>query len=175
MKKILKVVGVALCLIVFTQNSNAQIRFSAGLDVGKVLETGYGLNIGLALGAEKPIGDNMGLTFQTGYDIITLDKDVMGSGASSSMIPIQAGFKYYFTDNESGLYGHAQLGVTNFRIKQDFGGFVGSVSASSTDLSYAVGAGYLVNENIDLGLRYNIISGNGGSLAYIALRAAYNF
>ena len=65
MKNILKVVGVALCLVAFTQNSNAQIKISAGADLGYVTNEGYGLAYGLALGIEKPLGDNMGLTFQT--------------------------------------------------------------------------------------------------------------
>jgi Outer membrane protein beta-barrel domain len=171
MKKILKVIGVALCLVAFTQNSNAQINVSAGLDLGFVLEEGQGLTYGLALGLEKPLGDNMGLTFQTGYDIISVE----GDGASAALIPFQAGFKYYFMDNESGFYGHGQLGMTTYRVTVDLGGF-GTVSGSSTNLSYAVGAGYLVSEHIDLGVRYNIVSGSEGTgIGYVALRAAYVF
>lgn len=177
MKKLLKVVGVALCLLAFTQNSNAQVKFSAGLDVGKVMETGYGLNFGVLLGGEYLLGDNMGITLQAGYEVLTLSEDNFGSGASSSMIPFQGGFKYYFTDNEGGFYGHAQLGLTNFKFKQEIG--AASYEFSSTGLSYAVGLGYLIGGNIDLGVRYNIVSvnNNGASstLKYAALRAAYQF
>lgn len=165
MKKILKVVGVALCLVAFTQNSNAQVKFSAGLDVGKVLEEGYGLLYGINLGAELPIGDNMGACFNAGYDMIGNDFE----GLSTSMIPLLGGFKYYFTDNTSGAYAKLDLGMTQFRASG--GGF----SSSSTDLTYGLGGGYLVNENIDLGLRYNIISGDGASTGLVAIRAAYNF
>jgi hypothetical protein len=169
MKNILKVVGVVLCLVAFTQNSNAQIKFSAGADLGYATNEGYGLMYGLALGVEKPLGDNMGLTFQTGYDIMSLE----GEGASASLIPLQAGFKYYFTDNEGGLYAHGQLGMSMFKYKIDTG--FGTYESSGSYLSYGAGVGFLVNENIDLGLRYNMVSSEGESLNYMALRAAYNF
>lgn len=169
MKNILKVVGVALCLVAFTQNSSAQIKVSAGADVGYVTNEGMGLMYGLALGVEKPMGDNMGLTFQTGYDMLTTDIE----DASFSLIPFQAGFKYYFADNESGFYGHGQLGVTMYRFTYDYG--IVSGSESKTYLSYAAGVGYLVGEHFDLGLRYNIVATEGTSLNYIALRAAYVF
>ncbi len=165
MKKILKVVGVVLCLIAFTQNSNAQVKFSAGLDVGKVMQEGYGLLYGVSVGAELPIGDNMGVCFNTGYDLVGNEFD----GLTTSMIPLMGGFKYYFSDNTSGAYGKADFGMTQFRASGE--GF----SSSSTDLTFGAGAGYLVNENIDLGLRYNIINGEGESTGLIALRAAYNF
>lgn len=167
MKKILKVVGVALCLVAFTQNSSAQFKASVGADIGYVTNDGMGLSYGLALGGEYLIGDNMGITFHTGYDIVSTDFE----GLTFSLIPLQPGFKYYFTDNESGLYGHAQIGLTMSRSSSDFG------SSSSTNLSYAAGVGYLINEHIDLGLRYQIVSAEEGgtSLKWIALRAAYNF
>lgn len=170
MKNILKVVGVALCLVAFTQNSSAQIKISAGADVGYVTNEGFGLMYGLALGVEKPMGDNMGLTFQTGYDILTTDVE---GGGTFSLLPLQAGFKYYFADNESGFYGHGQLGVSMYKYSYDYGYVSGS--ESKTYLSYAVGAGYLVGEHFDLGLRYNIVASEGSSLNYIALRAAYVF
>lgn len=166
MKKILKVVGVALCLVAFTQNSQAQFKFSAGADVGFVTNKGLGLSYGLALGGEFLVGDNIGITFHTGYDLVSHE----GNG-TISLIPLQPGFKYYFSDNTNGLYGHAQIGMTMYRVS--FSGY----SASSTNLSYAAGLGYLINEHMDLGLRYHIVSADEGgkALNWIALRAAYNF
>ena len=46
---------------------------------------------------------------------------------------------------------------------------------SDTNLSFAPGLGYIVGENIDIGLRYQIISGDGGSSSYLGIRAAYMF
>ena len=59
-----------------------------------------------------------------------------------------------------------------------FGGITTTVpdqTASATNLSFAPGLGYIVGENIDLGLRYQIISSEGGSTSYLGVRAAYMF
>lgn len=176
MKKILKVIGVALCLVAFTQNTNAQVNFSGGVelampmgDMGKSFGFGYGVSFA----AEKPIGDNMGITGTLGYLIFPWKSDAFGSGVTvsgtSAFMPIQAGFKYYFTDNTSGGYAKADLG-----FHRNSGSFNGS-SYSNTDLSYAIGGGYLINEKIDLGLRYQMIATDGSSSAYLGVRAAYQF
>lgn len=169
MKKLFKFIGVIILLTAFSFNSNAQFKASAGLELGFALEDGMGLIYGPAVGAEYGISDNMGITFQTGYDIISVDAE----GASASLIPLQPGFKYYLNDNESGAYLHAQLGMTMYRVSFEFFGV--STSSSEMYLSYSAGGGYLVNENIDIGARFNIVSSDGGSLEYIAIRAAYNF
>ncbi|TXB65436.1 porin family protein [Vicingus serpentipes] len=176
MKKILKVVGVALCLVAFTQNSNAQVKFSAGIelampigDFAKTANLGYGVSGS----AEKAIGENMGVTGTLGYLIMPFNKDESGIDGNFSMMPIQAGFKYYFTDNTGGAYAKADLGFHRTVMKIDFGG--GSVTNSSTDLSYAIGGGYLINEKIDLGLRYQMVATDGSSSAYLGVRAAYQF
>ena len=54
MKKILKVVGVALCLVAFTQNSNAQ--FNVGLDLSLPMGDfgkSSGIGFGGSLGGQK--------------------------------------------------------------------------------------------------------------------------
>ena len=165
MKKLMKFAAALLLVIAFAQNSNAQVKFNAGLDVGFATNDGLGLMYGGTVGAEKPLGDNMGLCFDAGYDIISND----GEGVTSSLIPMQAGFKYYFTDNEGGLYAKADLGVSMYKIS---GGFI---SYSTTGLSYGAGLGYLASEHIDLGARFNMVSVEGGNLQYIAVRAAYRF
>ncbi|OFX59514.1 MAG: hypothetical protein A2046_11985 [Bacteroidetes bacterium GWA2_30_7] len=163
MKNLLKLAGALLLVTALSTNSKAQVKFSGGLDLGYVLNSGYGLSIGASVGGEYPIGDNMGATFIAGYD------KVLVSGASVSLIPFQAGFKYYLTDNKSGLYGHGQLGLTMYSVS------VMGYSASTTNFSYSIGGGYLLNEHIDLGARFQIVSASGGSLSWLAFRAAYNF
>jgi len=169
MKNLNKIIIAFVFVTAFTLSSKAQFKANVGVELGFALEDGMGLIYGPAVGAEYGLGDNMGITFQTGYDIISVE----GDGASASLIPLQPGFKYYFSDNESGLYAHAQVGVTMYRFKVEV--FGTSASTSKTYLSYSAGMGYLINENIDLGARFNIVSSDGGSLEYLAVRAAYNF
>ncbi|MDG1476309.1 MAG: outer membrane beta-barrel protein [Vicingaceae bacterium] len=164
MKNIIKIIGVALLMTAFTQSSKAQVKFNAGAELGFAMNSGMGLAYGLALGLENPMGDNLGITFQTGYDIISVD-----GPASAALIPFQAGLKYYLTDNTEGIYLHGQAGMSMFLVS--FGGS----SNSETKLSFAPGAGYILNENIDLGLRYQMVLSSGSSLKMIALRAAYSF
>tara|TARA_B100000809_G_scaffold266533_1_gene329703 strand:+ start:152 stop:637 length:486 start_codon:yes stop_codon:yes gene_type:complete len=161
MKSIIKIIGVALLMTAFTQIASAQVKFSAGADIGMVTNEGLGLTYGLALGGEYQIGDNMGITLQSGFSIVSNDYD----GVSSSFIPYMAGFKYYFDSNEGGLYALAQIGMTSYSVS----------SSGGTYLSYAPGVGYLMNEHIDLGFRYHIITSDGESLNWLALRAAYQF
>ncbi|MBE7440854.1 MAG: hypothetical protein HS119_00155 [Flavobacteriales bacterium] len=70
MKKILKVVGVALCLVAFGQTAKAQ--FSAGVNaalpmgnVGDVISLGFGVSLGYdyALDDKMSIGGEAGFTF----------------------------------------------------------------------------------------------------------------
>lgn len=186
MKNLIKITGALLLVITFAQKSNAQFKVSAGLELGFALEDGYGLMYGLSVGGEYGLQDNMGITAQVGYIMNTLDLGGF-KDASSSFIPMQLGYKYYFDSNESGAYVHGQIGVHMYSLSYEYETFdfdpvtfqlipkTEKVSNSDTYLSYAVGGGYLINEHIDLGARFNIISATGGSFNYIALRAAYNF
>ncbi len=179
-----KIILVALCLVAFTQTSKAQFTASVGAEVVLPLgdfgkSTSFGA--GLSVGGEYAIDDNMGVTGQVGYIHMITTKEIK----SAYMMPIQAGFKYYIDSNEEGFYLHGQLGVhlvgvttKGLESKEHFFTVETrnvNIKTTTTNMSYAIGGGFLVNENIDLGLRYNIISTEGTSSSYLATRIAYNF
>lgn len=199
MKKILKVVGVALCLVAFTQNSNAQ--FNVGLDVAMPIGTfgeGNGIGFGGSAGYDHAIGDNMKIGGQVGLlrfggktpEGFDEDEDY---SSSLMLIPITGNFKYYFADNTNGFYSVVAIGMSMYKYKSEYTYTTTEYDftttpwtttevkntvngdLSKTYLTYAVGAGYLINEKLDFGLKYAIVAGEGGSIAYINLRAAYNF
>lgn len=190
MKKMVKMAGALLLVIAFAQNSNAQFKASAGLELGFALEDGYGLMYGASVGGEYLMGDNGGITAQVGYILNSVDISGFDS-YSSAFLPMQLGYKYYFDSNESGIYLHGQIGIHMMMVSYeytyenyDYDASTGqliiteekiSESNSESYLSYAVGGGFLVNEHIDLGLRFNIVSATGGSFNYIGARAAYVF
>lgn len=134
MKKILKVVGVALCLVAFGQTAKAQ--FSAGVNaalpmgnVGDVISLGFGVSLGYdyALDDKMSIGGEAGFTFFPTKDPDFIeDKYADGTkhydsySRSYSMIPILANFKYYFADNTNGLYGIGSLGLTSLMYKVSY-------------------------------------------------------
>lgn len=154
-------------------------------DFGDVASLGIGPNVGF----EVPVGDNLGVTIQVGYDILTPNSDVKDFVKSMSMIPAQVGLKYYFMDQQEGFYGHGQLGIHSMSSTSEeytipgVPGFstattVPSETSSSTNFSWAIGAGYQM-EKLDIGLRFNSISPDSdapdgtNSSTYIGLRVAY--
>ena len=190
MKNLIKISTVLLFVAVFSDNIKAQVKGSAGLELGFALESNFGIMYGVSGGGEYAMGDKGGITATVGYIFNT--PDVSGFDKYSlNFLPIQLGYKYYFDSNESGFYAHGQFGVHMMMSSIEYTFTTYDVdpvtfqltpreekiseSDSQTNLSYAIGAGYLVNENIDLGLRYNSIIADGGDFSYIAVRAAYNF
>ena len=160
MKKIALIVLMSLAYI----SSQAQGRFSGGLELG--LPVGdfsdlYSLEIGASLRYEYPMADKISIMGTAGYQSF-LSK-IEGVDAST-VIPIQVGAKYYFSEAWNGFYGSAELGLNIFT-----GG-----DESESKFGYAPGIGYCVTENIDLGIRYQMIPFDGGiSLDYHGRRAAY--
>lgn len=153
-----------------------------------------GMGFGVSARYEMPMGDNLALMGTVGY--LTFGKkslDVLGYKYeyTNSFIPIQVGAKYYFTEQQNGLYGSFQLGITMFSSKFSYtvpaqaavviGGVTYSPAVAehtvsstgnSSELSFAPGLGYHL-DNIDLGLSYQIVSATGGSLSYLGVRIAY--
>ena len=184
MKKVLAIL-VVLGGLTIAQVQAQDFRFSAGLelalpmgDFGDVNPLGYGLS----LGGEMPFGDNFAATLTAGYVLLSVDSDIKDFIKSSAMIPIQAGVKYYISEQQDGLYLHGQIGVHSSSVTTEDITILGVTTEGSTEsdsnLSFAFGAGFFVNENIDLGLRYNIITTDvegADASAYLGLRAAYNF
>jgi hypothetical protein len=186
-KNFMKVVATA-AIVLLSMTSFAQNgRFSVGAELGLPMGTfgdAASIGIGGSLRYEMPMGDNLGLMLTAGYMSFS-GKTVAGFDLpNETMIPIQVGAKYYFTEQQDGFYGAVELGVhsTSVTIPAYAGITVGGVTygaypeskVTSTDFSYAPGVGYAL-ANVDIGLRYQIISSTGGSSSYLGVRLAYVF
>jgi hypothetical protein len=135
------------------------------------------------LGYEHPLGEKLGVTLQAGYIMLGIDDEVATFIEKSSMMPIQVGAKYYLSERGAGLYAHLQGGVHNLSVTTkdlDLGifGTIPGTSSSDSYLSGALGVGYLINNKIDVGLRYNIIAPDtdvegSESSSYLGIRLAY--
>jgi hypothetical protein len=186
MKKQLFVLAAALVCTVgsFAQSGRPSLGLELALPMGDFGDA-YGLGYGLSGGYEHPVGDNLGITANIGYILLSPDESIKDFIESASMMPIQVGAKYYFSEQQSGPYGHVQLGVHNMSVKtaefELLGVTVPSETESSTNLSFAFGAGYVLNDKIDLGLRYNIVTpdsdapDDASSSSYLGIRVAYMF
>jgi hypothetical protein len=159
---------------------------SLGLELAK--PTGdfgdaYPLGFGLSAGYEHPVGEKLGITVQVGYVLLTVDDDISDFIDKASMMPLQAGLKYYVSEFGSGLYIHGQIGVHSVSVTtKDFsllGVTVEGETDSETSLSFAIGLGFMATEKLDIGLRYNIITppsdapDDADASSYIGLRLAY--
>ncbi|MCB0402324.1 MAG: porin family protein [Flavobacteriales bacterium] len=196
MKNLFKLTAAGFAIVLFSFNANAQ--FNAGLDIALPMgdfADAASLGYGVSLGYEHKIGDNMGVGGEIGYMMYST-KDI-GAGLfndfsySLSMVPILPYFKYYFTENTNGVYGKATLGMTlttssisySFDVLSGFDANFNPIyttqkfddSSSDFDLTYGVGAGYLVNEKIDIAVEYRIIAASGSNANYLNFGAAYNF
>jgi hypothetical protein len=84
-------------------------------------------------------------------------------------VPIMAGGRYKMTPE---FYGMAEVGMTMIGYKIDIAGF--TADDSETDLSFSVGAGYLMNQ-LDFSVFYNSIMMEEENADNIVLRVGYKF
>ena len=182
MKKNFTKIMAAGCLAFIGTGAFAQSnQLSIGADFGFPLGD-YGdfasFMVGPTAGFELPISDNVGITLQASYLIVTLNSEIKDAFENASTIPAQAGVKFYFSEGQSGLYGHGQLGIHASSTKiADEVPIVGGESSSTTNFSWAIGGGYQLPK-LDIGVRYNSISPDSdlegaSSSTYIGLRAAF--
>lgn len=193
MKKIIKLLAVAIVATVFTTNANAQ--FSAGIDVALPLgdfSDASSFGFGASVAYDFPLSDQMSVGGQAGYTFFSAKTPSFAPddySASYGVIPLLGNFKYFFADNTNGFYAMASAGFSIFRYSQEFtyetfevvnGSFVTvekteKNSGSETELTFAPGVGMILNEKIDLNARYMIIMTDGSSTTYLNIRAAMFF
>jgi hypothetical protein len=99
-------------------------------------------------------------------------------GFSYSVVPVLFGVKYFFMP-AGGLYGTGKIGLSFFSVETptiNVGGFTfGGGSASSSEFTFVVGAGYVVpvspNIDLDFGAAFNVVS----DLNHITASVTANF
>jgi len=163
-----------VAILISSQYSVAQNgRFSIGGELALPSGTygdAAGTGFGGSLRYEYPMGSNLGLMLTAGYLMYgtkTAESGVAGFSYkyeySQSMIPILAGLKYYFTEQQEGFYGMVQLGMSLMTSKTTTSFTIGSTTTSSEDtgnnsaFTYGPGIGYHL-ANFDFGLAYNLFS-----------------
>ena len=129
----------------------------------------YKFGIGGSAKLVLPLSSNWDGTISVGYIGFSRSKfDTAINENTFTTIPFKAGIRYRAN---SGLYVEPQVGYTQIKDKNTEG---------SGQFTYALNVGYLINNMIDLSVRYEGFSGkfNGGStesVKLLGLRLAYNF
>lgn len=177
MKTFISVLLIVLCSFGFTK-AQGKMSIGAGLVValpmggfGDVAGTGFGGSAVFELG----LMPNLTGIGQIGY-ISWGGKEFAGYSYGYSAVPLIFGAKYFFVPG-SGFYGTASLGFHFFSANAEapsynFGGqtFGGTVSGTTTDFTFVIGAGYEVpvstNFILDFAGGFNLISGSN----YITVR-----
>lgn len=193
--------AIALAGSMMAQENRASIGLEVAMPMGDWSDF-YGIGIGGTLGYEMPVGDNLGLMAQLGY-ITFMGKDVETSvtvnGVTTTTsvstdaqgyIPVQVGAKYYFSENQEGAYLGLLTGLHMASVKtvELTSSGVEEKSELKSNFGVAPLLGFMVTENIDLGLRYQMIFAKGTEVSstgvvsettvtnsYLGLRAAYMF
>ncbi len=202
---LMKNIWTALALMATTVGMAQNGRFSAGPemaiplgDYGKVA----GIGIGLGLGYERPANDNFSIGYQLGYiniggkdiELTSPTGEVFNVRRSSQgAIPVQTALKYYITGQQKGAYAGllagVQLTLAKVVVLDVATATVTEEPDTQVNFSLAPMVGFMVTENVDVALRYQVFFGSVDemdlvtreistrtvSYAYLGLRVAYMF
>lgn len=148
------------------QTQGAVKKISIGAEVVLPINEGSSgtLGLGASLKYEFPVAPSLNLTASAGY--VNIFSTESGASGSINMIPLKAGAKYYFGKC---FYGATELGASILTGDGD------SVTAFTFAPGLGVSFASKSKNNVDIGLRYENLSANGGSLSLLGLRIGYNF
>lgn len=149
----------------------AQAQIGAHVNIMKSMDEGAE---GIGIGVDGVYLINSGaLSFgpELGYSTVVGGTE----GVSSSTIWYQAVGRYYVGgDAEAGgFYPQLNVGLATSKSSVDFLGT--SISVSSTNLQYGLGAGYKLESGFDIAARYNIVSFEGGSSKGLVIQVGMFF
>jgi len=198
MKKIsITFAAVALAGSLMAQENRASVGLEVALPMGDWADF-YGIGIGGTLGYEIPVSDNIGLMANLGYITFTGKTFESSAGGvtvsveteAQGYIPVQVGGKYYFSGSQEGAYLGLLTGLHMASVKTLELTSTGLEEKSElkSNFSLAPLLGFMVTENIDLAVRYQMIFAKGTEVSntgaitettvtnsYLGLRAAYMF
>lgn len=148
--------------------NSLSVGVEAGLPVGKDLKDGYNFGIGGSVKAGINVFDGGDVTISAGY-VSFMAKTIGGvKGKALGTVPLKAGLRFRISE---GFYGEPQLGYTIAKVSGEDG--------NANGFTYAANLGYLINNQIDVAVRYEAWSKseNGVSInpSFVGLRLAYQF
>jgi len=175
MKTLSKLIAIAITAIslFLTTNVKAQttpanaLRFGIGIDAGDPtsnLRLSSTFVLGGTASLQYGLSNSFAITLTSGADHF-FSKYIPGTTKrydSFGIIPIQAGFKEFYTPN---LYIAVESGVA---IEETDSG------TGKKKLILAPAVGY-ANEHWDVGVRYESLTGDNDNYGFVALRIAYGF
>ncbi len=171
MKKVFLILAIsAICTGAFAQKgSDTKGHFSIGPEIGFAtgdFNDSHSIGIGATAQGEVNIAKSTNLTLTMGF--ISYAGRSYGAGLkykAAGIVPVKAGVKYFLSE---GFYAGAQFGAGFF-----------TNSGGGTAFAYTGMLGYEFNTKtdkaVDVSLKYDGYSKNGGRLGAAGIRLAYRF
>jgi len=193
MKNLFSVLTLVAAFTFAFNSSSAQETFgNAGVEIaiplGDWAEDVYGFGAGGSGGIELGLSDNFAVTANAGIVFLAVDDALSDIIASSFLVPVQVGGRYYLDEQRSGLFLEGKVGIHLFSTStedQEIPGLgtIEGESNSETYLSAAPQVGFFVNDNLSVALRYQLffisedeeVGRESDTGSFIGLKAAYNF
>ncbi len=170
----------AVAILIGSANSNAQTstpvndgdskatRLGVGISAGIPTTNGYNFALGGDLRLQQDFSSNVSGLLSVGYNTFSLEDGPAATLGFDNLdyIPVKAGLKIF--------------PVQRFYFSGEVGAGFPTRDGSKTAFIYAPGIGIGTNTGIDIGLRYEGMTGNTNVLALknpgqVALRLAYGF
>lgn len=146
------------------------VSFSGGVEIG--LPSGdaadsfdWDAGFGISVTGEKELKENINVGAKIGFMRYPGELDFFGQTINTDLnvIPVVTYGEYFI--NES-IYGTANLGYSIISLADDDAG------SADSGTSFGLGAGYVLNEQIDISLGYQFVAEDFNSLN---IRVAFNF
>ena len=143
--------------------AGADVAIPTG-DFGSMFKPGIGMYVKALLG----VGKSGQVTFTSGYSGF---KAVGDFPVKTGIVPLLFGYRANF----NGFFIEPQLGYSINNAKLE--GFDGEAPETTQggSVMWAAGAGYVFNNKIEVGARYESASNNGTTIGLFGLRLGYNF
>ena len=138
--------------------NSLSIGAELGIPMSSEFKQYFSVGFGGSAKAAFGIFEGGAVTLSAGYMTFS-GKD--GNTTKFNVVPVKAGLRYNLG---SGVYAEPQLGMS-------FRSFAGE---STSAFTYAFGVGTIINNQIDIGVRYEAITKNGTD-GFLGARVAYNF
>ncbi len=170
----------AVALLIGSSNSNAQTntsvndgdskatRLGIGVSAGIPTTNGYNFALGGDLRLQQDFTSNVSGLLSVGYNSFSLEDGPAAALGTDNLdyIPVKVGLKVF--------------PVQRFYFSGEVGAGFPSRDGSKTAFIYAPGIGVGTNTGIDIGLRYEGMTGSANALSLknpgqVALRLAYGF
>ncbi|MFB6306231.1 MAG: hypothetical protein ABEH43_04465 [Flavobacteriales bacterium] len=170
LQKIYASILLIVMIVGFNYSGEAQVSFSYGGEIALPLgefNDSANTGLGMTIRYEGNFSGHFAVIGDIGYFLFT----TASNKKFYSMIPIQAGGKYYYNKGGSGVYGMTQIGTHITKVLQ-----VDVDNESNTLFSFAPSVGFALRK-MDIALRYQMVFGNRNvpTRAFLGIRGVLNF